>query len=79
MYYGDGKIQAPVYDYSRLFVTTDAARPATLGPEQANPQFEPRTAERKKLIDRHPEILWLALLVVVAALGFVAFRSAKRV
>ncbi len=79
MFYGDDKLQPPVYDYSRLFVTTDAARPATLAPEQANPQFEPRVVDRKKLIDRHPEILWLALLGVVAALGFVAFRSAKRV
>jgi len=79
MFYGDDKLQPPVYDYSRLFVTTDAAKPAMLGAEQANPQFEPRTVERKKLIDRHPEILWLALLVVVAALGFVAFRSAKKV
>jgi len=30
-------------------------------------------------MERHPEILWVALLGVVAALGAVAFRSAKRI
>jgi hypothetical protein len=78
MYYGDDKISAPVYDYSRLFVTTDASQPAQLGAAQANPIYEARV-EQRSLTDRHPEIVWLALLAVVAALGFVAFRSAKRV
>jgi len=78
MYYGDDKLSAPVYDYSRLFVTTDASQPAQLSAEQMNPIYEARV-EQRSLTDRHPEIVWLALLAVVAALGFVAFRSAKRV
>jgi hypothetical protein len=78
MYYGDDRISAPEYDYSKLFVTTDASQPAKLGAEQANPIYEARV-EQRSLTDRHPEIVWLALLAVVGALGFVAFRSAKRV
>ena len=78
MYYGDEKVAAPVYDYSRLFVTTDAARTGNLDAERANPQYEARE-EHRSITEKYPQILWVALLLVVGALGFVAFRSAKRV
>jgi hypothetical protein len=78
MYYGDDQLLAPVYDYSRLFRTESDSEPAQLEAEQANPIFVARVDQRS-LTDRHPELLWVALLAVVFALGFVAFRSAKRV
>jgi len=77
MFYGDDKLVAPVYDYSRLFQPADASAPATLGPEQPNPNYVPRADERS-LTDKHPELLWVALMVVVFVLGVVAMRSAKR-
>jgi hypothetical protein len=77
MYYGDDKLVAPVYDYSRLFRPADASAPAKLDAEQPNPIYEARADERS-LTDRHPEFLWVALLAVVFVLGVVALRSAKR-
>jgi len=78
MYYGDAKLVPPVYDYSRLFQPADAAQPARLEPEAANPQYVVRV-EQKTLTERHPEIVWVGLLAAVFVLGAVAFRSAKRV
>ena len=78
LYYGDAGLAAPVYDYARLFTPGDAARVAVLGPEDANAAFV-ITVEHKSLTERHPELLWIALLAMVGALGAVAFRSAKKV
>lgn len=77
MYYGDDKLVAPVYDYSRLFQPEESASSAKLDPEQPNPIYGARADERT-LTDRHPELLWVALLAVVFVLGVVALRSAKR-
>lgn len=78
MYYGDAKLSPPVYDYSRLFDPGAAAGGAQIGPEAVNPEFTARAEPVRPLTERHPEILWVALLGVVAALGAVAFRSAKK-
>ena len=78
MFYGDDKLVAPVYDYSRLFQPADASGTAMLGAEQPNPKYVARADERS-LTDKHPELLWVALIVVVFVLGVVAMRSAKRV
>jgi hypothetical protein len=79
MYYGDAKLVSPVYDYSRLFQPVEAAGAASLGPEMENPSYVARAEQPQSLTERHPEILWVALLAVVSVLGVVAFRSAKRV
>ncbi len=81
LYYGDSKLDPPVYDYSRTFDPTSAAVAYQLSAEQQNPLYTPRAtiAPRTTLIDRHPRIVWLALLAVVAALGAVAFRSAQKI
>ena len=78
MYYGDDKLVAPVYDYSRLFQPADPSTPAQLDAEQPNPIYAARADERS-LTDRHPELLWIALLAVILVLGVVALRSAKHV
>ena len=77
MYYGDDKLIAPVYDYSRLFRPEEAAESTKLDAEHPNPIYEAR-ADDRSLTDRHPELLWVALLAVVFVLGVVALRSAKR-
>lgn len=78
--YGDPALSPPVYDYARTFDPSAAMVIDKLSPEQPNPDYTPRPIlDNRTLTDRHPEILWLGLLVVVAALGFVAFRSARKI
>lgn len=73
--YGDPTLGAPQYDLSPLVANLKAASLSTLGPERAlTPQaagiFRPFT-------ERHPALLWIALILVVGTLGFVALRSAR--
>ena len=78
LYYGASGLEAPNYDYARMFAPGDASRVAVLGPEERNPGYVARV-ERKSLTEQHPELLWVALLAMVSVLGVVAFRSAKKV
>jgi hypothetical protein len=75
--YGDTALHTPVYDYARLFSAAPHPIAAVLGPEEPNPAFAPR-ADARPYTERHPELLWIGLLAVVAALGSVALRSARR-
>jgi hypothetical protein len=79
LFYGDPALAPPVYDFSRLFNPAALSRSASLGPEQANPACTPRPTPRKSLTERHPELLWLALLAVIGVLAVVAFRSSKHI
>jgi hypothetical protein len=49
---------------------------ATLGAEMANAAYQPRPDERP-FTEKHPALLWAALIVVIALLGAVALRSFK--
>jgi len=75
--YGDTSLRAPVYDYARLFRPVDGARTALLTPEEVNPAYRPRS-DTRPFTERHPELLWIALLLVVGLLGVIAFRSIRR-
>lgn len=78
VYYGDSALAAPRYDYATLFTPeVDAAR-AALGPERDNPDYRPRPDERP-FTEKHPGLLWTALVLVVVLLGGIALRSAKQV
>jgi hypothetical protein len=79
LYYGDPTLLAPVYDYERLFTPSEKPLIVTLGPQLANPDFTPRPGAPRSFIDRHPEVLWIALIAAIAALGFVALKSGKSV
>jgi len=79
LFYGDPGLAAPVYDYAKLFRPAEKALAATLGPERLNPAYRPAPAEKLPFTQRHPEVLWVALIAVVCALGMVALRSAKSV
>jgi len=78
-YYGDDKLGAPTYDYARLFQTSSEAEAAEakLGPGQHNAAYTGRPDERP-WTDRHPEVLWAAMILAVAGFGFIAMRSLKK-
>jgi hypothetical protein len=76
LFYGDSALAAPVYDYAALFVLQENGVAAQLGAETANPAYQPRPDERP-FTDKHPTLLWVALVLVIALLGAVAFRSFK--
>lgn len=76
LYYGDGALAAPQYDYARLFAAAQLPAMATLGAEMANAAYQPRPDERP-FTEKHPALLWAALIVVIALLGAVALRSFK--
>ncbi|MGO9616467.1 MAG: DUF3999 family protein [Terracidiphilus sp.] len=76
LYYGDTALTAPQYDYAALFVLQQNAVVAQLGAETANSSYQPRPDERP-FTEKHPALLWIALVLVIALLGAVAFRSFK--
>jgi Protein of unknown function (DUF3999) len=67
-----------VYDYARLFQAAAAAASVTMGAEMLNPDFR-KEQEQQPYKDRHPELLWVALLLVIGVLGTVALHNARRV
>jgi Protein of unknown function (DUF3999) len=77
LYYGDAKLEAPTYDYTKVFQQSPSAAIAQLGPPGANPQFTARPDERP-WSERHQALLWIAMLLAVAVLGALALRGMKR-
>jgi hypothetical protein len=76
LYFGDAALVAPRYDYARMFVPEADAAQATLGPQKENPEYEARP-DGRAFTERHPGLLWVALILVVVVLGVVALRSAR--
>ena len=76
LYYGDEKLDPPVYDYAKLFQVETNAAAAQMGAEQTNASYSGRPDERP-WTERHPVVLWIAILAAVAVLGAVALRSMK--
>ncbi len=76
LYYGDAKIEAPVYDYAKLFQKDANAPQALLGAEEANASFAGR-ADDRPWSERHPAVLWVAIIGAVLVLGGIALRSMK--
>ena len=77
LYYGDPALTAPQYDYARLFSTAGAVHTAQLGPERLNPTYHPRP-DLRPITERHPDLLWIALLAVICSLAVVALHSSKK-
>jgi len=77
LYYGDAALWAPRYDYAALFTVQADATKASADAEQANPAYQTRPDERP-FTEKHPWLLWAALLAVIALLGLIALRTAKR-
>lgn len=76
LYYGDEKLETPVYDYAKLFQRESSNLQATLGPETTNAAYRGRPDERP-WTERHPAVLWIAIIAAVAILGAMALRSMK--
>jgi hypothetical protein len=60
-----------------LFELQPDAGKAALGTELANAAFMPRPDERA-FTERHPALLWAALVLVILLLGAIALSSLKR-
>jgi hypothetical protein len=78
LYYGNEKLNAPVYDYARFFQAQPIAIVAQLGPEQQNASYAGRPDERP-WSERNPALLWAAILAAVLVLGALALRSIRSV
>jgi hypothetical protein len=48
-----------------------------MGRETANAAYRPRPDERA-FTERHPALLWVALVLVIVLLGAIAFGSLKK-
>lgn len=76
LFYGDPALTAPQYDYAMVSTLQSDASQAAIGPERANSTYEPRPDERP-FTEKHPALLWAALIAVVAVLGWLVLRSVK--
>jgi Protein of unknown function (DUF3999) len=76
LYYGDEKLGAPVYDYTKLFQKDASAAQVQLGAEKPNVAYAGRPDDRP-WSERHPALLWVAIIAAVLILGGIALRSMK--
>jgi Protein of unknown function (DUF3999) len=76
LYYGDEKLERPVYDYAKLFLRERAATAGQPGAEAMNAAFTGRPDDRP-WSERHPVVLWVAIVGAVLVLGTIALRSMK--
>lgn len=77
LYYGDDKLEPPVYDYAKLFQRDAAASASVLGGEEMNAAYTGRPDERP-WSERHPAVLWVAILAAVLVLGTLALKSIRK-
>ncbi len=77
LYYGDDTLNAPRYDYAELFSLEKNAAQATLGPEKRNPNYRSRP-DTRPFTEKHPALLWIALIAAIFLLGVIALRSSKQ-
>ena len=76
LYYGDERLSSPVYDYARFFHADASPAQAELGPGAHNPQYAGRPDDRP-WSERHPVILWGAMLLAVLGLAILALRGLR--
>ncbi len=74
--YGDPSLGPPRYDLTPIEAAAADASVSMLGAERA---LTPETSAVRPFTERHPVLLWVALIIVVGTLGVVALRSAKKV
>jgi hypothetical protein len=76
LYYGDSQLRPPVYDYAKLFQKDAKADQVQMESEAPNAAYTGRPDDRP-WSERHPAILWAAIVGAVLLLGGVALRSMK--
>ena len=74
LYYGDPRLAAPVYDYTKFFQSDPAAAQVELGPGMHNEAYTGRPDERP-WSERHKALLWIAMLLAVVVLAVLAVRG----
>ncbi|MGH9773538.1 MAG: DUF3999 family protein [Candidatus Acidiferrales bacterium] len=77
LYSGDKALNAPVYDYAKIFQRDAAASQTALGSEELNAAYTGRPDERP-WSERHPALLWAAILAAVLVLGAIALNSMRK-
>ncbi len=77
LFYGDDKLERPIYDYAKFFQKENAATSLQLGPEERNAAYVGRPDDRP-WSERHPAVLWIAIIGAVAVLGAIALKSMKK-
>ena len=78
LYYGDEKLERPEYDYAKLFLNSKDASAAQLGSEAGNSAYTGRPDDRP-WSERHPAVLWTAIVAAVLLLGALALKSMRTV
>ena len=76
LYYGDAKLEAPVYDYAKLFQKDANAGQISFAAEEVNAAYTGRPDDRP-WSERHPAMLWAAIIAAVLIMGSIALRSMK--
>jgi len=76
LYYGDEKLNAPVYDYARFFHLDPSTAEAQLAAGAPNPQYTGRPDDRP-WSEQHTAILWGAMLLAVLVLAVLALRGLR--
>jgi len=76
LYYGDSKLDSPVYDYARFFKADQAAAKAELEPSSHNPAYSGRPDDRP-WSERHKAVMWVAMILAVTVLAGLAVRGLK--
>ncbi len=74
LYYGDEKLDPPVYDYAKFFHVDATAQKAELGPGTHNPEYSGRPDERP-WSERRTGILWATMILAALALTALAVRG----
>ena len=78
LYYGAPDVASPRYDYPQLTTMQPNAARVALTAEAANQAFRIPPPPEKPFTERHPVLLWIALLAVIAVLAFIAYSSARK-
>ena len=76
LFYGDDKLGVPVYDYAKLFEKDANASRVQIEAEEANAAYTGRP-DARPWSERHPALLWMAIIAAVLVLGGIAMRSMK--
>jgi hypothetical protein len=76
LYYGDDKLEAPVYDYARFSKPDPSAAKAELGPGAHNEAYTGRP-DGRPWSERHKAVLWLAMILAVIVLAAMAIRGLR--
>jgi hypothetical protein len=71
--YGNRKASSPNYDFARIFDRKKVVPLASLGPEEVTANY----ADPRPFTERHPNLLWAALVVAVVALAYTALRALR--